>query len=118
MDANKTLLFNNNNICNNNTNVNDISPMFDELVNVLYTDSLNNLIDTKCKTTDDKRVFFMFLIMYFHSYLSIPLEMKPHYDIKTELKRFLSELIRNPDKRKNCLDIYTTFEKTLNINFL
>lgn len=109
MDLN---IFNNNKFSHNKTK--NISPMFDELVDILYNDELNNLIDEKCKTTDDKRVFLMFLIMYFHSYLSIPLEMKTQFDIKIELKSFLSELIQNHDKRKRCLDIYKTFEKTLN----
>ena len=40
-----------------------IYPMIDELVNSLYTTEINNLIDTKCETVEDKRVFLMFLII-------------------------------------------------------
>lgn len=101
-----------NNIINNN----DVYPMIDELVNVLYKEDLNNLINIKCQTVDDKRVFLMFLMMYFYSYLSIPNETRHNYDIKNELKIFLSELIRNPDKRHKCIELYTTFEN--NIKYL
>lgn len=94
----------------------EVYPLIDELVNSLYTSDINNLIDTKCQTIDDKRVFLMFLIMYFYSYLSIPGNVKENEtdtDIKHNLKLFLTDLIRNPDKRLKCLELYTTFENTI-----
>jgi hypothetical protein len=93
----------------------EIYPMIDELVNSLYTDSINNLIDTKCETIDDRRVFLMFLIMYFYTYLSIPKNIKEKFDMKNELKVFLSDMIRNPEKRAKCIELYTTFENSVKL---
>jgi hypothetical protein len=93
----------------------DIYPMIDELVESLYTDEINNLINTKCETVDDRRVFLMFLIMYFYTYLSIPKDLKEKYDIKHELKVFLTEMIRNPDKRSKCIELYKTFENSVKL---
>lgn len=45
--------------------------------------------------------------MYFYSYLSIPNEMKDkNCDIKMSLKMFLTDLIKNPEKREKCLEMY------------
>jgi hypothetical protein len=93
----------------------DIYPMIDELVNSLYTDEINNLIDTKCETTDDRRVFLMFLIMYFYTYLSIPKNLKEKYEMKHELKIFLTDMIRKPEKRAKCIELYTNFEKSVKL---
>lgn len=96
-----------------NKNHNNISPLIDDLVNSLYTDEINNLIDTKCKTIEDKRVFLMFLIMYFYTYLNISNDIKEQYDIKKELKIFLTDIIRNPEKRSKCIELYTNFEQSI-----
>jgi hypothetical protein len=93
----------------------DIYPMIDELVNSLYTNDINNLIDTKCETVDDRRVFLMFLMMYFYTYLSIPKDLKEQFDMKNELKVFLTDMIRNPGKRSKCIELYTTFENSVKI---
>jgi hypothetical protein len=57
------------------TNFTNKHPIFilmtDELVNTVYTIDINNLIYTKCETVDDRRVFLMFLMMYFYTYLNI-----------------------------------------------
>jgi hypothetical protein len=94
----------------------EIFPIIDELVDSLYMKELNELIDTKCKTIDDKRVFLMFLIMYFYSYLNVPEEIKrnDNYDLKSELKLFLSDIIKTPGKRRKCVDLYMMFENSIN----
>lgn len=93
----------------------DIYPMIDELVDTLYTNDINNLIDTKCSTVDDRRVFLMFLIMYFYTYLSIPKNITNQYNVKNELKIFLTEMIKNPDKRSKCIELYRNFEKSVEL---
>lgn len=93
----------------------DIYPMIDELVNSLYKEEINNLIDTKCETVDDRRVFLMFLMMYFYTYLSIPKDVKEQFDMKNELKVFLTDMIRNPEKRSKCIELYTTFENSVKL---
>jgi hypothetical protein len=93
----------------------EIYPMIDELVNSLYKEEINNLIDTKCETVDDRRVFLMFLMMYFYTYLSIPKDLKEQCDMKNELKVFLTDMIRNPEKRSKCIELYTTFENSIKL---
>ena len=97
--------------------VNDITilPGINDLVNVLYTEHLNEFLDKKNETSDDRRVLLMFLIMYFYSYLSIPKRIKSNVDVKQTLKAFLSDLISDHTKRKACLDMYQSFEKTVKI---
>jgi hypothetical protein len=85
-------------------------PFINDLVDVLFTKEINNLIDDNCVTVEDKRVFMMFLMTYFYSYLSISVKDQ---HTKQNLKEFLSNLINNPDKRLKCIELYTTFEKTL-----
>jgi len=92
-----------------------IYPMIDELVDSLYTDEINNLIDTKCETIDDKRVFLMFMIFYFYAYLSVPKELKDSFDTKKELKLFLTDIIKNPEKRHKCIELYSMFEKSIKL---
>lgn len=94
--------------------INKTYPFIEDLVNTLYTTELNNLIDNRCSTEDDKRVFIMFILMYFYTYLSIPKEIKKNDDIKNELKIFLSDIIRNPDKRKTIIQLYKNFENSIN----
>lgn len=97
--------------------VNDIKilPGINDLVNVLYTEHLNEFLDKKNETRDDRRVLLMFLIMYFYSYLSIPKEIKDNVDVKQTLKAFLSDLILDHTKRKACLDMYQSFENTVSL---
>lgn len=91
-----------------------ILPGINDLVDVLYTEHLNEFLDKKNQTSEDRRVLLMFLIMYFYSYLSIPKEAKGNIDVKQTLKAFLSDLISDHTKRKACLDMYQSFENTVN----
>lgn len=97
--------------------VNDakILPGINDLVNVLYTEHLNEFLDKKNETSEDRRVLLMFLIMYFYSFLSVPKEIKDHIDVKQTLKAFLSDLIIDHTKRKACLDMYQSFENTVSL---
>jgi hypothetical protein len=92
-----------------------IYPLIDQLVDTLYTDEINNLINSKCQSIDDRRVFLMFLVMYFYTNLSIPTEIKEQYDVKNELKLFLTDIIKNPNKRHKCIELYTFFENSMRI---
>ena len=96
----------------------EILPFIDQLVNLLYTSDINKVIEKKCKTQIDKRVFLMYIIMYFYSYLIIPNEVKKDLYIKESLKKYLSELINNSEKRLKCIEMYQTFENIINANLL
>lgn len=86
-----------------------IYPMIDDLVETLHNDTLNNLIDSKCVTNLDKKTFMIFVIMYFYTYLNVGKEAS-----KEDIKIFLTELIRNPDKRKQCIELYQKQLQLLN----
>jgi hypothetical protein len=83
---------------------NTVYPMIDELVDILYNDDLNNLMDTKCTTDLDKKTFMMFILMYFYTYINI----HKTETSKDDIKIFLSDLIKNPDKRKQVIELYST----------
>jgi hypothetical protein len=53
--------------------------------------------------------------MYFYTYLSIPKDVKEQFDMKNELKVFLTDMIRNPEKRSKCIELYTTFENSVKL---
>jgi hypothetical protein len=75
--------------------------MIDELVDILHNDTLNHLIDSKCTTELDKKTFMIFVITYFYTYLNIGKDVS-----KEDIKIFLTELIRNPEKRRQCIELY------------
>ena len=93
-----------------------ILPFIDELVDAFYTSEINELIDEKCDTPEDRSVFLMYLIMYFYSYLSV--QSTDNNNKKELLKIFLSDLIKNPDKRLQCIKVYKLFEDSINTNVI
>jgi hypothetical protein len=52
--------------------------------------------------------------MYFYTYLSVPKELKDTFDMKKELKVFMTDMIRNPEKRTKMVELYRTFESSVN----
>ena len=45
------------------TKYDKIYPMINEMVDILYNNEFNNFIKSKCSNTDEKSVFFMFLML-------------------------------------------------------
>jgi hypothetical protein len=95
-------------IMNSNSIKPKIYPFIDELVNILYTDDLNNLIDSE-HVQIDKRNFFMFIIMYFTTRLYASNESLS----KENMKLFMTDLIRDPIKRNKCIQLFLMFENSL-----
>lgn len=85
-----------------------VYPFIDELVDSLYTDELNKLIDSE-NVQFDKRTFLMFIIIYFSTRLYASNETISKENIKT----FMTDLIRNPMKRSKCIELFMMFEKSL-----
>ena len=85
-----------------------VYPFIDELVDSLYTDELNRLIDSE-NVQFDKKTFFMFIIIYFSTRLYASNESIS----KENLKTFMTDLIRNPMKRSKCIEVFMMFEKSL-----
>jgi hypothetical protein len=77
-------------------------------VDSLYTDEINLLIDSD-NVHVDKKTFLMFVIMYFATrlYASDNTVSKEH------IKVFLTDMIRNPEKRIKCIEIFLLFERNL-----
>ena len=96
--------------------VNDVQilPGINELVNILFTETINDFIDKKNGSDEDRRVILMFLIMYFYSYTSIK-TVHDKENIKKLLKAFLSELIINREKRIQCLELFRSFENSIHL---
>ena len=85
-----------------------VYPFIDELVDSLYTDELNKLIDSE-NVQFDKRTFLMFIIIYFSTRLYASNETIS----KENIKNFMTDLIRNPMKRCKCIELFMMFEKSL-----
>lgn len=85
---------------------NKVYPFIDELVDALYTDELNKIIDSE-NVQIDKKTFIMFIVMYFITRINS--------DIldKDSIKYFLTDLIRTPEKRQQCIEIFLMFEKSV-----
>lgn len=89
-----------------NKNKNKIYPFIDELVDALYTDELNKMIDSE-NVQVDKKTFIMFIIMYFVTRINSDVVDKE------SIKYFLTDLIRTPEKRHQCIEIFLMFEKSI-----
>lgn len=92
----------------------NIAPFIDELVDMFYKPEINMFINKKCETNDDKRSFLMFILMYFYTYLN----NNEKTNMKTPLKIFLTDLIRDSDKRKKCIEMYISFENNIKNNLI
>ena len=79
----------------------DIYPFINNLVDSLFTDDINKLIQSE-NVRMDRATYMMFITMYFATRLySIDTEVT-----KDDIKSFMSELIRNPDKRRKCIELF------------
>ena len=92
-----------------------VCPFMDDLVDSLYTEELNALIEKTCVTGLDKRTFMMFIMMYFFTYLNTNSERtdsertdSERPDRKALLKVFMSDLIMNSEKRRQCVELYVS----------
>lgn len=89
-----------------------IYPFIDEIVDTLYTEHLNTLMDKSIETESDKSVFLMFVMMYFCIHLKLKHpddDTKDNTDdhVKREqIKVILSEVIRDSDKRRLCINMF------------
>jgi hypothetical protein len=84
-----------------------IFPFIDELVDALYTDEINAIINSD-NVIQDKRTFMMFITMYFLTRLNVEKNV-----CKVQIKNFLTDLIRNPEKRIKCIQLFQVFEKSI-----
>jgi len=93
------------------TKESEVLPFIDQLVESLYTDEINNLLEKMCTTIDDKRTFLMFLMTYFFTHVGTL--NSNSLDKKDNLKKFLSEIVLDNDKRLNIINIYKSLEESI-----
>lgn len=89
-----------------------VCPFMNELVDSLYTEELNALIEKACQTGVDRRTFMMFIMMYFFTYINVNTSGEGG-DRKEMLKVFMSDLIMNSEKRRRCVELYLSFERSV-----
>lgn len=85
-----------------------IYPFIDTLVDALFTPEINAIIDSD-NVTFDKKTFIMFICMYF----STRLYAKKYS--KNYIKEFMTDLIKNPDKRQKCIILFNSFEQVIDM---
>jgi hypothetical protein len=82
----------------------DIFPFVNEMVETFYNDQCNSLISKSIENDQDKSTFMMFIMMYFGIHLK--LETKDDDTKKAQIKMLLTELIRDPEKRRYCIEVF------------
>jgi hypothetical protein len=85
-----------------NVNFNEIYPFINEMVDTFYTENINNLIEKSIEANSDKSIFMMFITMYF----AIHLKLKDDQYKKTYIKQLMSEIINDPIKRVQCIEMF------------
>lgn len=93
------------NIQKNRDNIDQkIYPFINEIVDLLYTDKCNSIIEKVIENDNDKSVFLMFIMMYFGIHLKLD---KSNDDIKKDqIKILMTELIKDPYKRQFCIEMF------------
>jgi hypothetical protein len=88
----------------------NIYPFVDELVETLCTPETKNFIHKHIENDTDKQTFLMFIFLYFTVELKL-MDMSSVSDMTNEnykegLKYIISDIIKNPDKRKVCIEMF------------
>lgn len=87
----------------------NIYPFIDTLVDALFTKEINDIIDSE-NVSVDKKSFIMFICMYFST------RLYSKKCSKEAIKQFMTELIRNPEKRQKCILLFNSFEKVIDLD--
>jgi hypothetical protein len=81
-----------------------IYPFIDEMVDTFYNDQSNALIERAIESRQDKSIFMMYVMMYFGIHLKLERE---NDEIKKEqIKVLMTDLVRDPEKRKFCIELF------------
>lgn len=96
----------------------EIYPFVDELVETLCTDKTKNFIRKNIENENDKHTFLMFIFLYFS--IELKILNAPTIDITIEkhkegIKYIMSDIIKNPEKRKMCIEMFNSKFKNLYI---
>lgn len=86
----------------------NIYPFIDTLVDALFTPEINAIIDSD-NVQFDKKSFIMFICIYFST------RLYAKKCSKQTIKEFMTDIIRNPEKRQKCILLFNSFEQILQI---
>lgn len=78
-----------------------VYPFIDSLVDSLFTKEINDILESE-NVKEDKNTFLMFITIYFTTRLYADNSSAS----KDNIKNFMTELIRNKDKRKKCIELF------------
>lgn len=81
-----------------------IYPFINEMVDSFYTKECNELIEGAIDSESDKSIFMMYIMMYFGIHLK--LERENDETKKHQIKLLLTDLIRDHEKRKYCIEMF------------
>lgn len=82
----------------------NIYPFINEMVDSFYTKECNELIEGAIESESDKSIFMMYIMMYFGIHLK--LERENDETKKHQIKLLLTDLIRDHEKRKYCIEMF------------
>lgn len=104
-----------------NNNSNNVYPFINELVDSLFNNELNSIIDENTELNHDKSVFMMFVNIYFMAYLHTQSKTSTQNRVSDEerkklLKEMLSDVIRCPEKRQVCVSLIKQINPLFNID--
>jgi hypothetical protein len=87
-----------------------VFPFVDKMVETLYNDC-EQLVSDHIETYEEKNIFMMFIIMYFAVHLKVRDTLYNCFsesERKNALKNILSHILRNPEQRTACLQMFET----------
>lgn len=85
-----------------------IYPFINDMVDTLYNDSTNELIERVIENNNDKSVFLMFIMMYYGIHLQLDKQDDDNFK-REQIKILMTDLIRDPQKRQFCIEVLNTF---------
>lgn len=100
----------------------NVYPFINELVDSLFNDELNSIIDKNTEINSDKSVFMMFVNIYFMAYLHTQQSQNDTQknvsdeERKNLLKEMLTDVIRCPEKRQVCVSLIKQINPLFNID--
>lgn len=89
---------------NNTSEILQIYPFINEMVDSFYTKECNELIEKAIESDSDKSIFMMYIMMYFGIHLK--LENENNEAKKHKIKLLLTDLIKDHEKRKYCIEMF------------
>jgi len=113
--------------CSKNNESSDkimIYPFINDLVDSLFNEEFNNLVNKNTESNTDKSVFMMFVNIYFMAYLHVQekqnliqdINIDSHTNKKLLLKKMLSEVVKCPEKRQMCVALIKQINPLFNID--